>query len=189
MASTGSHLAVMRNEENHLRIISLIPMWTNPAAQRRSGLLERSSWVCLICHKSCGRPVPFCGDRAGSELSSAWQAQMHRVHKARELRCWSLLLAQQCFKWHFSVWVHWDWILLPCRLEVLEWLLLPHKERERKMREVGESKEEKSPGRLRTWFITQQGMWNTWEWWALFLCVADPPAVNPVSQQRWKEEF
>lgn len=134
---------------------------------------------------------------AGSELSSAWQAQMDRVHKAAELSCWSLLLAQQFFKWHSSVWVCWEllgnaapsWILLPCRLEVLKCLLLPHEEREKKMREVEEGKKEKSPGRLGVGFLTQQGMWNTWEWWELFLCVADSPAVNPALQQRRKEKF
>lgn len=60
-------------------------------------------------------------------------------NKATELSCWSFLFAQQWFKWHFSVWVCWEllgnaapsWILLLCRLEVIEWLLLLYEEKRR----------------------------------------------------------
>lgn len=179
--------------ENHLRIISLISIQTSPAAQRCSGLLERSSWICLVCHKPCGKPVPFCGD--SWEWAQLCLATTMDRDKATELSSWSLFFAQQCFKWHFSVWTSWEllgnaapsWILLPCGLEVTEWLLLPQEDRERKMRKVGQSEKEKSPARLGILDLTQQGMWNIWEWWAL--CVADSPAANSASQQRWKEKF
>lgn len=84
------------------------------------------------------RPVPFRGDSwEWTQLCLASTNGPRKAHKAIELSCWSLLFAQQCFKWHFPVWVSWkllgnaapSWILLPCRLEVTECFC--HRKREK----------------------------------------------------------
>lgn len=190
MASTSSHLAVMRITWGSFHLSPykqvLLPRdvlgcWKDP----HGSVWFVTSPVGNLCLSvgTAGVSSALLGKHKWTEIS----------HKATELSSWSLFFAQQCFKWHFSVWANWEllgnaassWILLPCRLEVTEWL--PQEDRERKMRKVGQSEKEKTPARLGILDLTQQGMWNTWEWWAL--CVADSPAANSASQQRWKEEF
>ena len=85
----------MRNEETHLRINSLAPIQSSSTAWRCPGLLETSLWGCLICHKSCGRPVPFHKDRwEWAGLCSKSSNGQRQVRKATESSCRSPLFAQ-----------------------------------------------------------------------------------------------